>query len=57
MDASFHLTASRRERLVKLTYRREDGSLEKWADQLGVIEQDPDKCVLLLAMQIPLFMI
>lgn len=57
MDASFHLTASRRERLVKMTYRRKDGSLEKWADQLGVIEQDPEKCMLLLAMPIPLFII
>ncbi|KIM41569.1 hypothetical protein M413DRAFT_445541 [Hebeloma cylindrosporum] len=48
MDASFHLTASRRERLVKLTYRQKDGRLEKWADQLGVIEQDPEKLGVLL---------
>jgi hypothetical protein len=46
-----------RERLVKMTYRRKDGSLEKWADQLGVIEQDPEKCMSLLAVQVPLFMV
>jgi len=57
MDASFHLNASMRERLVKITYRRKDGSLEKWADQLGVIEQDPEKCMSLPAVKVSLFMI
>jgi len=53
MDSSFYLTASKRERLMKVTHLRKDGSLEKWADQLGVIEQDPEKCMLLLAVQVP----
>ena len=57
MDTSFYLTASKRERLIKMTHLRQDGSLEKWADQLGVIEQDPEKCMLLQAVQVPLSMI
>jgi len=44
----FYLTPEMRRHLVTLTYRRKDGSLEKWANQLGTIEQDPEKMDILL---------
>ncbi|KDR77296.1 hypothetical protein GALMADRAFT_96063 [Galerina marginata CBS 339.88] len=45
---TFYLTPELRENLVQMTYRRKDGKLEKWTNQLGTIEQDPEKMHVLL---------
>lgn len=39
---SFLLTPEKKDKLVQLTYRGKDGKLQKWKDQLEIIEQDPD---------------
>ncbi|PPQ92543.1 hypothetical protein CVT25_010376 [Psilocybe cyanescens] len=43
MKSGFYVTPEMRKKLVKLTYRNNEGNLEKWADQLGTIEPDPTK--------------
>ncbi|KAF5325015.1 hypothetical protein D9619_009571 [Psilocybe cf. subviscida] len=39
---SFLLTPDKRDKLVQLTYRGKDGKLQKWKNQLHIIEQDPE---------------
>jgi len=49
MKTSFYLTPAMKQNLVPITFRRhEDGVLEKWDNQLKVIEQDPEKMKVLL---------
>ncbi|KAJ3504818.1 hypothetical protein NLJ89_g7737 [Agrocybe chaxingu] len=48
METSFYLTPEKKAKLVQLTYRRCDGTLEKWADQIDIIEQDPTKLDIVL---------
>ena len=43
MKASFLLTPDLKERAVNLTFRDEKGILHPWANQLEIIEQDPNK--------------
>jgi len=43
MDSSFYLTPELKRRLVNLTFRDSDGSLNPWANQVNIIEQDPSK--------------
>ncbi|KAF8964756.1 beta-lactamase/transpeptidase-like protein [Flammula alnicola] len=43
MESSFYLTPALKRRLVALTFRGEDGGLNPWANQLKIIEQDPEK--------------
>jgi hypothetical protein len=42
-STSFYLTPELKNNLVDLTYRRNDGVLETWKGQLGIIERDPQK--------------
>lgn len=39
---SFLLTPERKKKLVQLTHRAEGGLLEKWSEQIGILEQDPE---------------
>ena len=43
MKASFLLTPDLKERAVNLSFRDEKGALHPWANQLEIIEQDPNK--------------
>ena len=43
MKTSFFLTPDLKERAVNLAYRDEKGSLNPWANQLEIIEQDHSK--------------
>jgi CubicO group peptidase (beta-lactamase class C family) len=47
-SSSFYLTPNLRERLVDLTFRDNGGPHQHWANQMEIIEQDPDKVRLLL---------
>ncbi|PPQ68606.1 hypothetical protein CVT24_005424 [Panaeolus cyanescens] len=40
---SFYLTPELESRLLPLTYRRDDGKMEHWANQTPLIERDPTK--------------
>ena len=39
---SFLLTPEKKDKLVQLTYRNKDGKLQRWKEQLDIIEQDPE---------------
>lgn len=41
--ASFYLTPNLRKDLVDLTFQADDGTLHPWADQMEIIERDPQK--------------
>ncbi|TEB26819.1 beta-lactamase [Coprinellus micaceus] len=41
--ASFYLTPSLKDDLVRLTYRNPDGAIVPWADQVPILEHDPEK--------------
>ncbi|KAF8964753.1 beta-lactamase [Flammula alnicola] len=43
MESSFYLTPALKKRLVDLTFRGEDGSLNPWANQVQIMERDPEK--------------
>lgn len=43
MEASFYLTPDIKDRLVDMTFRREN-TLEAWSGQSRIMEQDPSKC-------------
>ena len=43
MSSSFYLRPELKENLVDLTYTAEDGKLYPWADQIEIMEQNPDK--------------
>ncbi|KAF9545521.1 beta-lactamase/transpeptidase-like protein [Agrocybe pediades] len=42
-SASFLLKPELRSRLIDLAFRAKDGSLHRWADQIVITEQDPEK--------------
>lgn len=41
--SSFYLTPNLKRRLVDLSFRAPDHSLNPWADQIPIMEQDPEK--------------
>ncbi|KAF5325468.1 hypothetical protein D9619_009744 [Psilocybe cf. subviscida] len=47
-SSSFYLTPALRKRLVNLTFRDNGGPHQHWANQMDIIEQDPDKVKVLL---------
>jgi len=45
MKSVFRLTPEAKNNLVKLAFRKEDGSVEPYNGQLPILQQDPEKGV------------